>query len=156
MVSVPTFDVFFEREYERLVKAVYVMTSSITEAEDVAQEAFVRCLERWERVRQMDSPIGYVFRTAMNLNRKRIRSILRRRDPEPQGGAFVDGMHAVDERIDIVRLVRDLPFAQREALVLTFVLGMTTDEVAAILGIAPGSVRGRIHRARQTLQGREA
>jgi DNA-directed RNA polymerase specialized sigma24 family protein len=42
------------------------------EAEDVAQEAMVRGYERWDRVQRADSPAAYVFRTTLNLNRKRI------------------------------------------------------------------------------------
>jgi DNA-directed RNA polymerase specialized sigma24 family protein len=69
---------FFEREYERLGEALRVLTGgNVPEAEDVAQEAMVRVYERWGRIRGMDSPTGYLYRTALNLYRSRIRRLLR-------------------------------------------------------------------------------
>src|SRR4029453_16774336 len=41
------------------------------EAEDVMQEAFLKVWERWDRVREMEHPAGYLYRTALNLHRKR-------------------------------------------------------------------------------------
>src|SRR2546428_3542908 len=74
--AVLDFRAFFEAEYRRLARAVYLLTDDIAEAEDVAQEAMVRVYERWERVRAMDSPTGYLYRTAMNLNRSRLRKLM--------------------------------------------------------------------------------
>ena len=69
------FEGFFEAEYTHLCEALYLLTGDPFEAEEVAQEAMTRVLKRWERIRSMDSPTGYVYRTAMNLNRNRIRRI---------------------------------------------------------------------------------
>jgi len=66
---------FFEATYERLCQAMYLLTGDAFEAEDLAQESMTRALERWERVGAMESPAGYVYRTALNLNRKRIRRL---------------------------------------------------------------------------------
>ncbi len=71
----PSFEAFFEAEYGRLVRGLVVLTGSRTEGEDLAQEAMARVFERWERVRSMDSPAGYAYRTALNLNRKRLRRL---------------------------------------------------------------------------------
>jgi DNA-directed RNA polymerase specialized sigma24 family protein len=46
------------------VRALVIVSGAEAEAEDLAQEAFARALERWERVRVMESPVGYVYRTA--------------------------------------------------------------------------------------------
>src|SRR5215831_10524331 len=75
-VEAPSFRWFFEAEYVRLCEALYLLTGDAYEAEDLAQEAMTRALERWERVGTMDSPTGYVYRTALNLNRKRIRRLV--------------------------------------------------------------------------------
>jgi len=52
---------------------MYLLTGDRREAEDLAQEALVRAFERWSRVRSMANPPGYVYRTAINLNRNRLR-----------------------------------------------------------------------------------
>ncbi|HEV8420016.1 MAG TPA: sigma factor, partial [Actinomycetota bacterium] len=66
-----SFEQFFASGYARLLRAMYLLTGSIAEADDIAQESMARVYERWERVRRMQSPQGYVFRTALNLNRRR-------------------------------------------------------------------------------------
>ena len=73
---------FYEAQHERLGRALYLLTRSSHEAEELAQEALVRVYERWDRVRTMDSPIGDCYRTAMNLNRNRLRLRL----ASPPGG----------------------------------------------------------------------
>lgn len=73
--ELPGVEGFFEAEYTHLCEALYLLTGDPFEAEEVAQEAMTRVLERWERIRSMDSPAGYVYRTAMNLNRNRLRRI---------------------------------------------------------------------------------
>ncbi len=67
------FEDFFDLEHERLLRALYLVVGERQEAEDLAQDAFVKVLERWETVRSMDSPTGYLYRTAMNTFRTRYR-----------------------------------------------------------------------------------
>src|SRR5436309_15717753 len=69
------FDDFFRGEYPRLVRSLYLLTADLPEAEELAQESMARAYERWGRVRRMDAPGGYVYRTAVNLNRKRVRHL---------------------------------------------------------------------------------
>src|SRR5436853_2061172 len=71
------FELFFEAERRRLFRALYVMTGNAHEAEELAQDAFLRIWERWERVGAMDDPVGYLYRTAMNLARSRSRRLIR-------------------------------------------------------------------------------
>jgi len=147
------FESFFRRVYVQLAQASLVLTGSRSEAEDLAQEALARAFERWDRVRTMDSPEGYVYRTALNLNRKRLRRLgvrLRRLRPETPP----DPLDAAENRADVLRLLSSLPRAQREALVLVEWLGLTADEAGRVLRIAPASVRGRIHRARSGFRSR--
>lgn len=145
------FGAFFEREGVRLVRATLLLTGNVAEAEDLAQEALARVLERWDRVSEMDSPEGYLYRTALNLNRKRLRrvAIAARR-------AFAADQHdelaAAEDRVDILRAVASLPRPQREALVLVEWLGFAAEEAGELLGIEPVSVRGRLHRAREGLK----
>jgi DNA-directed RNA polymerase specialized sigma24 family protein len=74
--AVSDFRQFFQAEYRRLARALYLLTDDTGEAEDLAQEALVRVYERWDRVRTMESPVGYLYRTAMNLNRSRLRGLI--------------------------------------------------------------------------------
>ncbi len=151
-VDVP-FEEFFRDEYPRLAKALLLLTGDRAEAEDLAQEALARTFERWERVRNMDNPTGYVYRTAFNLNHKRLRhlKVRSKHPPEPHP---VDATAAADTRADVLRALADLPQAQREAVVLVEWLGLDALAAGELLGIDASSVRGRIHRARQSLRER--
>ncbi|MGZ8606900.1 MAG: RNA polymerase sigma factor [Actinomycetota bacterium] len=147
------FEDFFSEHYASLARACLLLTGSRAEGEDLAQEAMARVLERWDRVSAMDDPAGYVFRTAFNLHRnavRRLAGIARRRvlSEAPQA----DAGEIVDRRVDVLRAIRSLPRAQREALVLIEWLGYTTEEAASLLRIDPASVRGRLHRARRSLR----
>ena len=70
--SSPSFEELFHREYTRLAKALYVVTRDPEVADDLAQDALVRVYERWEKVRNMRSRVGYLYRVALNLNRSRL------------------------------------------------------------------------------------
>jgi RNA polymerase sigma-70 factor (ECF subfamily) len=148
------FSAFFESEHLRLARALYLLTGDPGEADDLAQEALVRVYERWDRVRLMDSPTGYLFRTALNLYRSRLRRLAsaarRALRPAPQ----LDPAQAVEERDEVARALASLPEGQREALILVEWLGMETEEAGQILHIEPVSVRVRLSRARASLRER--
>ena len=130
-----------------------LLTGDRTEAEDLAQEAMARTFERWDRVREMESPEGYVYRTALNLHRKRLRreSVLSRLRlwERPRSS---DPAEEVEPRQEVLRLLSTLSREQREALVLTHWLGFTAEEAGRVLGIDAASVRGRVHRARTAIR----
>jgi RNA polymerase sigma-70 factor (ECF subfamily) len=154
-IEVPALDFrdFFEAEYERLGRALYVLTGSRAEAEDLTQEAMVRVYERWGRVRSMESPIGYLYRTAMNLHRSRLRRLgVRARRATLAERLMSDPLEAVHHRDEVSRLLAGLPETQRQALVLVELLGLSSEEAARILEIEPVSVRVRLSRARAHLR----
>ena len=145
------FEEFFGTEYRPVVRALVLVTGDASMAEELAQEAFARAFERWGRVGKMASAAGYVYRTALNLNRSRMRRVtigLRRiRDQRPE---IPDPSQAHEVR----EMLRSLPQAQREALMLVDWLDYSAEEAARILGVRPASVRGRLHRARRALRER--
>jgi RNA polymerase sigma-70 factor (ECF subfamily) len=149
-----SFEGFFRDEYSRLGRALFLLIGDTAEAEDVAQEAMVRVLERWDRVAAMDSPTGYLYSTALNLHRSRLRRLLVRRRhvaaPEPAGDPLGD----VADRDEIGRLLDTLTDDQRAAIILVEWLGLAAEEAAPILGIEPVSVRVRVSRAKQALRDR--
>jgi RNA polymerase sigma factor (sigma-70 family) len=145
----PSFEAFFEGEYTRLARAVYLMTGDALESEDIAQEAMARLYERWDRVSQMESPVGYLFRTGLNLVRKRSRRArVRLRKPGSQPPVPSDPALVVEARSEIRRALSSLPANQREALILVEWLGMGAEEAGALMGARPGTVRVWVSRAK--------
>ena len=100
----------------------------------------------------MDSPTGYLYRTAMNLLRmrmRRARTLLRLAIPHRvHRDAFAD----VDARADVARALARLTERQRAALVLTELLGMPADEAGRVLRIRPSTVRSLATQARSALR----
>jgi RNA polymerase sigma factor (sigma-70 family) len=148
------FEDFFRYHYAKLARALLLMIGDPGEAEELAQEAMARAYERWDRVQLMASPLGYVYRTALNLNRKRIRGLRLRR---PYGAVEIPGTDpalVAHARQRVLEALRSLPESQRKVLILVEWVGMTTEEVGRLLGVEPVSIRGRLHRARATLRRR--
>lgn len=148
------FEEFFQTEHVRLARALYLLTGSTAEADELTQEAMVRVYERWDRVRQMDSPQGYLFRTALNLHRSRVRGLASKARQIFQATPSPDPAEVVQSRDSLSRALASLPTGQREALVLVEWLGMGQEEAATALGIKPGSVRARLSRAKADLRGK--
>jgi RNA polymerase sigma factor (sigma-70 family) len=150
--AAPDFESFFRAEYRSLCQALLLLVGDAFEAEEIAQETMTRVLERWDRVASMDSPKGYAFRTALNLQRKRIRRLAVRAKRRFASIPAPDVAPEAGDRHDVRRAVASLPDGQRAALVLVDWLDMDMEEAARALGIKPGSVRVRLHRARSTLR----
>jgi RNA polymerase sigma-70 factor (ECF subfamily) len=115
------------------------------------QEAFARVWERWDRVATLDEPVGYLFRTAMNLHRSALRRALTaaRRSLRPADER--DPFEQVAARDEAVRSLAVLTPRQRAAVVVTELLGYSSEEAARILGVRPGTVRTLTSQARATL-----
>lgn len=151
-VTAPRFEDFFYAEHVRLSRALYLLTGSDAEADDLTQEAMVRVFERWDRVQHMDSPQGYLFRTALNLHRSRLRRMATRARHIVAPAPSPDPAEVAEDRDSLARALGSLPTGQREALVLVEWLGMDQQEAAATLRIRPGSVRARLSRAKADLR----
>ncbi|MCA1726114.1 MAG: RNA polymerase sigma factor [Actinobacteria bacterium] len=147
-----SFEAFFLAHHQRLYRALGLITTRTQEAEELAQEAFVRVWERWPHVARMDSPEGYLYRTAMNLLRSRLRRATvaaRRLIPRP---ATPDPFEAVEARDELARGLARIPPRQRAAVVLVEYLQMDSDAAARALGIAPSTVRVLAMKGRAALR----
>jgi RNA polymerase sigma-70 factor (ECF subfamily) len=150
-----SFESFFADERKRLFGALVLVTGNRYEAEEIMQEAFLRVWERWERVSVMERPIGFLYRTAMNVFRNRSRRatlVLRR---VAQAAPVEDVFSTVDDRDAVVRALRELTPKQRAAIVLTSYGGLSSEEAARALGLKPVSVRALVNRARAVLRLKE-
>jgi RNA polymerase sigma factor (sigma-70 family) len=136
-----SFEAFFVEERDPLFGALCLITHDREEAEELTQEAFVAVLVRWERVAAMEDPAGYLYRTAMNMFRKRYRRglLATRRTLRPAPPA--DPLVEVEARDAAVRVLARLTPRQRAAVVLTDLLGYRSEEAARMLGIRASTLR---------------
>jgi RNA polymerase sigma-70 factor (ECF subfamily) len=150
--STSSFEGFFDAERARLFGALSVMSGNLHEAEEIMQDAFLRVWERWERVSAMDEPVGFLYRTAMNLYRKRLRRAAVALRKATNLLPLDDALAVVEARDQATRLLRTLTPREREALVLTAYLGYSTEEAGRLLGIKANTVRVLTARARASLK----
>jgi RNA polymerase sigma-70 factor (ECF subfamily) len=146
------FELFFEAERGRLFRALYVMTGTPHEAEEIAQDAFLKVWERWDRVSVMDDPIGYLYRTAMNLARSRVRRIIRAARAPISPERSVEPYGAADARDAVVRALAGLPLRQRQAVVLVELLDRSTQEAADLMRVSSSTVRSLTSEARRVMK----
>jgi RNA polymerase sigma-70 factor, ECF subfamily len=147
-----SFDGFFERERDPLYRALWLVTRNRFEAEELTQEAFVRLLERWDRVSVMDDPRAYLFRTAMNAFRTSYGRALLGAKRTMKVLPADDTITEIDERDAAVRALARLSPRQRAAVVLTDMLGFGSDEAARMLGIRASTLRMHASRAHAALK----
>jgi RNA polymerase sigma factor (sigma-70 family) len=144
-----SFEDFFEAEQPRLLRALYLVTGNLQEAEELMQDAFVAVWERWDRVAAMDEPVGYLYRTAMNRFRSRLRRVNRAARKVVGSAEGGDAFAAADERDALARALAALAERQRAALVLTELLGYGSDRPdpgrrTTVLARLPGQAALRI------------
>jgi len=138
------FDAFFSRRYEPTRRALALMLDDFELAEEAAQEAFARAFVRWPR---LESPQGWVVIVGLNFARDVQRRRHRERDHEvrqPNSWGFES---SVDSSVDFGRDLIALTPRQREAVVLRYLLDMTTEDIAKAMSCAPGTVRSTLHAA---------
>jgi RNA polymerase sigma-70 factor (sigma-E family) len=147
-----SFDELFHSERTRLFRALCVLTGNRAEAEDLAQDAFVRVWSTWDRVGAMDDPTGYLYRTAMNGARSRYRRSILAVKRQLRTSERRDELSMADDRVEMANSLARLPSKQRAAIVLLDLLELSSEEAGAVLGISPGTVRTQASRGRAELR----
>ena len=144
-----TFEELFAAHHERLFRALYLIVGNSHEAEELMQDAFLKVLERWDR---LDNPEGYLYRCAINSTRSRFRRMQLAAKRTLSLGQPEDPFAQADLRDELVRALRELPERQRAALVLTDLLDYKSEEAAQLLGCTAGSVRSLASHGRAALR----
>ena len=150
MVAVDGVEELFGREYVRLVRSLSVAFDPESAA-DAVQEAFIAADSRWALVGSYDDPAGWVRRVAVNrlLNSRRNRG---RRAEILAGIRVLPDEDLTAEVLDLRRAVAQLPEAMRVTVCLRYLAGLQIDEIAAVVGVAPGTVKSNLHDARIRLR----
>jgi len=144
-----------------LIAYCYRLTGTLTEAEDMVQEAFLRAFRALDSFEGRASLRAWLYRIAHNLCLNHVQrrppvwqsledigeTSLRDRSPDAEEA----GQERENVRLGFVALVQSLPPRQRAALVLRDVLGWSAEETARILEMTVPAVKNALARARQTL-----
>lgn len=135
------FEEFFRAHHRRLLGTLCLVSGDVAESEELTQEAFVRVWERWDRLQGHPNPAGYLYRTAFNLRRDRLRRLRRAARRLAGLETAEDAFARVEASTDLAAAIRRLTPRQRAALVLTDLLELSSPEAAKLLGVRPATVR---------------
>ena len=143
----------------RVFQIAYSILGNSADAEEVAQEAFLRAYQKFRSLRESENFRAWVNRIAFRLALNRLRGQRRRLTRETtwhEAGTreTVDGARIADEHVLLERLrneIENLPEKLRRVLQLSTAEDMDTADVGMVLGIPAGTVRSRLHTARKLL-----
>ena len=160
--------------YQRRVFAlVFRMLGRRDEAEDLAQEVFVQVFKAIDQFRGDSKLSTWIYRIAVNLCKNRAKYLSRRHANDQDDvdamadrlpfsaakGVSVGGISRPDELVEgmqlevvVKRAIAQIEPEFREVLILRDVEDMSYEEIAEVTGLADGTVKSRIHRARAQLR----
>lgn len=149
--------ILVDRHLRSLVRFAYRMLGDVNEAEDVAQETFLRLWKnasRWEPRAKLST---WLFRVAHNLSVDRLRArrdvsvsrLPERADPK---APVVEQMERGERDLAVARALEGLAERQRTAISLVYYEGMSNREAADIMGVQVDALESLLSRGRRSLR----
>jgi RNA polymerase sigma-70 factor (ECF subfamily) len=155
--DIAAFESLYRSHSARVYAICLRMVADPTRAEDLTQEAFVRAWEKLHSFRGRSAFATWLHRLTVNIVLGEIRSRSRRQDE----GVATEELRAVpdprparqpESAIDLDRAIATLPSQARMVFVLHDVEGYHHDEIGKLMGIATGTSKAHLHRARRLLR----
>lgn len=153
---------------DRVYRHCFKMVRNAEDSQDLTQEVFLKVFRSFGKYDDQNSFGTWLYRvtanTCLDFLRKKKRTITTVQtegDPEQLAGAILDTSkvrtpedHAVESEVLRIlnKAVNTLPEKLRDAFILKEFEGYSLVEIAAMLGTCKGTIKTRLHRARQTLQ----
>lgn len=168
MTNAQQFETFMRNHQNMVFSTAMRLLARQTDAEDVAQEVFLRAYERFDQLRDSPTAGGWLKTVATNLclnhlSRYRARwsffsELFSGNQPDEEmevqfpAQADPDALLAADRRELLDQALRKLPSSQRVPLVLYHLEGLRYEEIAEKLGVSLGKVKTDIFRGREALR----
>ena len=151
----------FEDLYRQTSGRIYAlclrMSGSSESAEELTQDVFVRCWQKLGSFKGRSQFTTWLHRLAVNVVLQKRRTWKRNADRERSsddleryGGQVKDALP--ESMIDLERAIASLPQGAREVLILRDIEGYRYTDVAEMKGVAVGTVKAQVHRARQLVR----
>jgi len=168
--DVAAFDALILRYRERVYAVIYHLTSNREDAADLTQDAFIKSFQSIHRFQGQSSFFTWLYRIAINttlnhLRKQKLRSFFSLETvnlDEPVARELIDALtdktgadretyvHELQEKLN--EAVQKLSTKHRTVVTLFEIDGLSHQEIAEITGCSEGTVRSRLHYAKQLLQ----
>ena len=150
--DVRAFEALVRRYQTDVLRLCLHVVHDMSVAEDAAQEAFVRAYRFLPRYRGDAKFSTWLFSIARNCSLDELRKKGRGGDPREDVGLDLPGRDsAAHVGFEIREAIGELALELREAVVLIDMFGMSYREAAEVVRVAEGTLKSRVHRARQAL-----
>jgi RNA polymerase sigma-70 factor (ECF subfamily) len=151
-------EALMEAHQEAVFRMAYLLLGDPDDAQDAAQEAFVRAYSALPRF-DLDRPLRpWLLRIVTNLARNRLRSagryfaaLTRYARAEPEALTHPSPERPADSE-SLWKAVRRLPAGAQQVIYLRYFLDMSEAEISSTLNVAAGTVKSRLHRALNRLK----
>ncbi len=145
----PSFEAYYRAQRQHIFRALALTLGNRDLAEDAVDEAMTRTYQHWRTVSSFDNQAGWTYRVGLNWARSRLRKRKREilLDQLPEEGTEITFADP-----DLDRAVKALPIDSRAVVVLRHYLDWSTEEAARALGVRPGTIKSRLHRAMNELR----
>ena len=136
-----------DRHRVRLIRTASNILRDPVEAEDVAQEAFLKAFRELHRLRDDRAFASFIYRICVRLCVDRLR--LKRAEPSPLEPSEAAAGGYIENRVLVEKLLAKLPPDLKTTLVLREMEQLSYEEVANVMSVPVGTVRSRLHTARE-------
>ena len=156
------FEELYQRHSSRLYNVAYRMTGNAADADDLLQDVFLQVYRRLDTFRGESSLGTWLYRLAVNCCLDHLRS---KQGKQQKATGFLEDLDEVEpvapgswrpdtvlDRMELERAITQLPPSYRAAFVLHDVEGLEHHEVGDTLGIAVGTSKSLLHKARARLR----
>ncbi|MBN2324031.1 MAG: sigma-70 family RNA polymerase sigma factor [Spirochaetes bacterium] len=152
------FETFFKRHQNIVYRVILGYVRECETAEDLTVEAFMKVFERWDRVRTMKSPEGYLVRTGINCAKTFLRGQRRQCDVAVTGresGGKRDSPELLffrnEKRREIEKALLGITQRERNVIIMKDMGGRTLAEISHMLGIKLPTVKSLYRRGKKKL-----
>jgi RNA polymerase sigma-70 factor (ECF subfamily) len=147
------FEEFYTSTRHRLITYLYAMTGDRVEAQDAAQEAYVRAWQRWSTVSGYDNPEAWVRTVGHRLCLNHWRKARNRVTAYLRHGTDPDAEPPSEDTVVLIAALKRLSVGERQAITMHHLMDLSVAEVAAQTGVPVNTIKTRLARGRRALAG---
>ncbi len=158
----PPFEELIDRHSAELFRYLWRLLRDSDDAQDCLQETFVKAFRSYARLQSAANLRAWLYKIATNVARThgRRRTRLAARTADLDGDRVPEAESGVSDSSDggmlaqVVQTVNELPYHQREALMMRKYQGLEYEEIALALGCTPTTARAHVYQAVKKLRQR--